>query len=319
MTSTSPEPQARVIEEHKTNYIIRIGEEELTATVRGKFHLKENGTTDFPKVGDFVEFSRTSDGLAVIENILPRKTEVIRQSAGGDDQQVLVTNVDVMLITMGLDNDFSLRRLERYLLLAEQSQIQPVIILNKSDRVDNATDYERQVREIAPTVDIEVVSAKTGTGMESILQYFTNDITAVLLGSSGAGKSTITNWLLQSDTQEVKAIREYDGRGRHTTTSRQLFALPRGGYLIDTPGMRELAVIDTPEDTMDVFADIEALALQCRYPGCDHIKSEGCAVQAALKAGDIDAKHFEGYLKLMNKQSSKKDSYNIKQRKKRTS
>lgn len=293
---------ARIVEEHKTQYIIRTTEgKEYAAVIRGKF-LIHGVTQDFPKVGDYVQFTELTEGQAVIESIFPRTTQIIRKASGTNEPQVIVANVSIIFIVMGLDMDFNLRRLERYLLLAEQSAITPVIILNKSDTVTTVDDYIIQVKEIAPTIAMHAVSAETGFGMKELLNHFTKETTGVLLGSSGAGKSTITNWIMGNTAQSTQPVREDDGRGRHTTTYRALFELPGGGYLIDTPGMRELAIFTTGATDTNVFADVELLLTQCKYLDCDHEKSRGCAVQNAIYDGILDEKHFRSYQKLKKEQ-----------------
>lgn len=291
---------ARVVAEHKTQYVIRIAGTEYTAVVRGKILL--NGRKDFPKVGDYVTYTELGNGQAVIETILPRTTQIIRKTAIGNEPQVIVANVDVMFIVMGLDGDYNPNRLERYLMLAEQSAVQPVIVLNKIDAIDDAQPFLDEVGTLAHNVPIHAVSAVTGLNMGTLRSYITADTTAVLLGSSGAGKSTIMNWFLGDTRQDTQSVREDDSRGRHTTTSRELFALPDGGYLIDTPGMRALALFNTKDPTSDVFGDIETLISQCQFSDCDHQKSRGCAVQRAIYDGVIEAKHFANYCKLKSEE-----------------
>lgn len=314
---------ARVIEEQRTNYIISHDGVELLATVRGSFF--DEG--QFPKVGDEVSYSGVADGKAVIETVLPRRSSIVRKAVDGTGEQVIVANVDVVFIVMGLDDDFNMSRLERYLLLARQSDVQPVVVLNKADVVEGGADalaaFVRQVEAVAGAVLVHAVSALTGTGLDALRLYFTPDTTAVLLGSSGAGKSTITNWLLREETQAVQKVRQDDSHGRHTTTSRQLFALPTGGYLIDTPGMRELGVYSTEESEADTFAQLEELSLQCRFPNCDHDKSAGCAIVAAIEAGEVAQRQLQNYLKLQRErahEASKHDealSYEQRQKQKR--
>lgn len=302
-------PQAvrgRVITEHKASYVVASDTHEYIATVRGHFHDEEDKR--FPKVGDYVLLSVLEETKAVIESIEERTSEVVRKSAHDETIQVMVTNVDYVFIVMGLDDDFNLRRLERYLVLTEQAHITPVIILNKVDVVDDVALYVSQTKEIAKEVQVHAVSAKTGEGMEVFTQYLKDNATGVLLGSSGAGKSTITNHLLEHVLQETKSVRETDSRGRHTTTTRELFKLPSGGCLIDTPGMRELGFV-TEEDMSDgTFSDVELLAYECKFPNCDHIKSAGCAIQTALVAGDLDQKHFNNYLKLQQRNAETRSS-----------
>lgn len=291
---------SRVVEEHKTNYVLRSQGKEMNASIRGKFHTD----ADFPKVGDFVRYSVVSEGEAVIEEILQRKTIISRDTAERSRKpdfqksQILVTNVDIIFIVMGLDGDFNIQRLERYLVLATQSGIKPVIILNKSDVIDDKEKFEREVRSVAENVPIHFVSAIKGDGMEIFNKYLSPGITAVLLGSSGAGKSTITNLLLDDNRQSVGDVREDDSRGKHTTTSRELFDLKNGSYLIDTPGIRGLGIMGNTSSEENTFSDIRELQEKCRYPDCDHDKSEGCAIQEAMKNGDLNPKHFQSYLKI---------------------
>jgi len=286
--------KARVIEEHKTNYVIKDGDKEHLATVRGSFF----STDSFPKVGDFVEYSEVSDGKAVIEEILPRTSTISRKAVGTSGEQVIVANVDVIFIVMGLDGDFNLSRLERYLLLAQQSSVPSVVILNKRDCVDNSESFVEQVQSVVKNISVHVVSATTGENMAALLEHLDASVTAVLLGSSGAGKSTITNWLLRENRQDVQNVRGDDSRGKHTTTSRQLFTLENGAYLIDTPGMRELGVQSTEEDEESVFTKLEILALRCQFPNCDHEKSKGCAIIAALQTEEISERQLGNYQKL---------------------
>lgn len=287
---------ARVIEVHRTNFIVQTENGPLTATVRGSFH--EDG--DFPKVGDYVELSDIQADTAVIESVLPRRSVIKRKAASRDEEQIIAANVDLIFIVMGLDGDFNVSRLERYLLLARQSGIPAVIVLNKADVHRDRDSAMADVQRVTGEASVCLVSALTGDGMEQLREYFEPDTTSVLLGSSGAGKSTIANWLLGEEQQATKATREDDNRGRHTTTSRQLFALPGGGFLIDTPGMRELGVLDS--DTTDeaaIFDRIDDLAAECKFRNCDHNKSAGCAVLAALESGELNEREFQNYQKLV--------------------
>jgi ribosome biogenesis GTPase len=290
----------RITEVHRTNFIVKTDGKEFTATVRGNFHADG----DFPKVGDYVSFETLEDEKAVIESIHDRKSVIKRKAADSDEEQIIATNVDLIFIVIGLDGDFSLSRLERYLLLVAQSQIPAVVVLNKSDIADELEEKLHSVSEATGETPVMVVSATTGDNMEAFSEYLKPLSTAVLLGSSGAGKSTITNWLLDKEVQAVKEIREDDSRGRHTTTSRQLFSLQNGGFLIDTPGMRELGVLDSDEeDEMAVFEKIEEFSLQCKFRNCDHEKSTGCAVLAALESGDLTDREIGNYHKLQRERA----------------
>lgn len=291
--------RGRVITEHKASYIVSDDGHEYVATIRGHFHDEEEKR--FPKVGDYVVMSVLEEEKAVIESIEERSSEVVRKSAHDDTIQVMVTNVDYVFIVMGLDDDFNLRRLERYLVLTEQAHITPVVILNKVDVIDDVELYLSQTKEVAKDVQVYAVSAETGEGMEVFAEYLKDGATGVLLGSSGAGKSTITNYVLKEDLQDTKSVRETDSRGRHTTTTRELFKLPSGGYLIDTPGMRELGFVSEEDMSDGTFSDIDLLTYECRFPNCDHVKSTGCAVQTALAEGTLDQKHFDNYMKLQQR------------------
>lgn len=293
---------ARVTEEHRTRYVITTAHGERSAVVRGKLHYATVEKGEFPKVGDYVTFMPIGDDQATIETILPRTTVLTRKTAEDNERQVMVANVDVMFIVMGLDLDFNIRRLERYLSLAEQSGVRGVVVLNKTDLVRDSEEKKNLVIRISGDTPVHVVSAVTGEGMESLRTYIGADTTVVLLGSSGAGKSTMTNWILNSARQATQGIREDDGKGRHTTTQRQLFSIPTGGYLIDTPGMRELAVGITEDEESNVFEDIEILARSCRFPDCDHVKSAGCKIQEAIANGSLDESRFHSYQKLQREQ-----------------
>lgn len=311
--------EGRVIEVHRTNFIIKTDDTELTATVRGSFH--DEG--EFPKVGDYVAYTVLEDEQAVIELVRPRTSLIKRKSASTDEEQIMVTNVNLIFIVMGLDGDYNISRLERYLLLATQSNIPAVVVLNKTDATER---FEEQLQEVeAATGPIRVIptSALSGEGMIDVKDCFTPETTAVLLGSSGAGKSTMTNWLLGEDSQAVKETRADDGRGRHTTTSRQLFELPFGGYLIDTPGMRELGVMED-ENTPEVraFRKMEELSTACKFRNCDHEKSDGCAVIEALETGGLSEREYQNYQKIVrereflhNKDSTKAARYDTQNQK----
>jgi len=268
----------------------------VLATVRGLFHE----TGDFPKVGDYVTLELLADKKAVIERVEPRRSVIKRRGAEDDEVQIIAANVDLIIIVMGLDGDFNLSRLERYLLLAKQSEIASIVVLNKKDLVEDVEVVCTEVAAVAGAVPVYAVSATTGDNLTVISEHIPPGTTAVLLGSSGAGKSTITNWLLQENRQVVRTIRKNDSKGRHTTTSRQLFTLPNGGYLIDTPGMRELGVLDQSDSNEEaVFKKVTDLAMRCRFSDCDHDKSAGCAIVAAVASGELSLREWHNYQKLL--------------------
>ncbi len=288
--------RARVQTEYKASYDVLLNGEVYTASLRGHFHT--GAYTDFPKVGDYVQVEHVGDGKVVIDTVEPRQNAIMRLAPHDQIPQVMVANVDYLLIVMGLDADFSIPRLERYIALARQSEVEPVIVLNKADITESLTAQVVAAESAAGVISVHVVTAQSGIGMEALLPYVTDNKTTVLLGSSGAGKSTITNWFMTEAAQETNTLRERDGRGRHTTTTRQLFALPTGGFLIDTPGIRELALLSDEAAAADAFLDIEELTHSCRFANCDHEKSDGCAVIAAMDTGTLASDRYHRYLKL---------------------
>lgn len=303
--------QGRVIEVQRVHMTVALPDRVVVATVRGEFH--ETGT--YPKVGDWVKVSLIDAEQAVIEELLPRSSVIERLDQETQLSQVLVANVDLIFIVMGLDGDYNVSRLERYLLLARQSNIKPVVILNKSDTAAELVTQVAAVEQVVGDIPLHVTNAQTGGGLEVIRSYFTPDTTAVLLGSSGVGKSTITNWLLGEAAQAVNEVRGDDSRGRHTTTTRQLFTLAGGGYLIDTPGMRELSVVETKSNhTESLIEEIESLAGQCQFSNCDHEKSTGCAVLAAVESGELDPRSLDNYYKLMRERTWQQDKTSSKAR-----
>lgn len=305
-TENTTTVRGRIITEHKASYVVSYDNGILDATLRGIFHEDEDVL--FPKVGDYVQVTVLEDGKGVIESLEARKSIVMRKSAHDNTEQIMVANVDYVFVVMGLDDDFNVRRLERYLVLSEQAHIKPVIILNKADIARDLEQQQAAVAAVAQDVPVHVLSAKTGAGMEAFAQYLGVGVTGVLLGSSGAGKSTITNYLLQRQAQETKDVRGSDSRGRHTTTVRELFQVDTGGYLIDTPGMRELGFISEEDMESGTFGDIERLAYDCKFSNCDHVKSAGCAVQEAIATGEIDEAHFKNFQKLQARQAETRNA-----------
>jgi ribosome biogenesis GTPase len=252
-------------------------------------------------VGDWVAV----DGNGVIAAILPRRTTFKRMAAdasrlqpGLDDEQIMAANVDVALLVAGLDHDFNLRRIERYLAVAWSSEVTPVVVLNKADLADDVDERLMAVEAIAPGVAIVAVSAWTGLGMDTLRSHLRPARTAAILGSSGVGKSTLVNALLGEDRQATAAVRGSDSRGRHTTTHRELFELPGGGLLVDTPGMRAIGLWDAEDGLDRAFEDIDVIAVGCRFGDCAHDAEPGCAVRAAIERGELDATRLESRRKL---------------------
>jgi ribosome biogenesis GTPase / thiamine phosphate phosphatase len=252
--------------------------------------------TPRPVPGDFCAVDVEA---GVLRHVLPRRQKFVRQAAGRrTEAQVIATNVDVLLLLMGLDADFNLRRLERYLTLSYESSATPVVLLTKAGLCSEVEARQNQVRGIAPGVAVFAIDVVSGIDADAPRRFVGPGITAVLLGSSGVGKSTLANHLLADARLATGTVRARDGRGRHTTTRRELLPIPGGGALIDTPGMRELALWADPEALDQSFADVAELASRCRFRDCRHREEPGCAVRASVESGDLDAGRLESYAAL---------------------
>ena len=295
---------ARISEQHRSGYLVA---ETIDASHRaeslpewqraGSYRKGEVTPESRPAVGDWVLVEGEAPNALRIVALLPRFSAIKRGAAGEHyKQQVIAANIDTVFVVCGLDADFNPRRIERYLLLVGGSGVQPVIVLTKSDK--DGADVEAALHELrALDVPVLAVNAKDRASVAALEPWLGDGQSIVLVGSSGAGKSTLTNTLLGIDRMKTGAVREGDDRGRHTTTHRALIALPSGACLIDTPGMRELK--PTGEEVVaESFADIEALAGQCRFNDCRHQKEPGCAVRAAIERGEVDAQRVANFLKL---------------------
>lgn len=303
---------ARVLVQQRGLYEIVTEVGELTATLAGRLaHDAEDG--GLPVTGDWVAVqARPAEGSATIQHVLPRSSTFTRRASGpgAPRGQIVAVNVDVALLAASMNADLNARRIERYLATAWESGAEPVVVLTKADMCSDAEDRLAEIEAVAAGAPVLAVSSVTGAGLEALRGYLKPGQTAVLLGSSGVGKSTLVNALAGRQQMATQAIREDDARGRHTTTHRELVLLPSGALILDTPGMRELGLWDAGEGMSTAFADIEALATQCRFRDCGHHGEPGCAIAAALENGALDAARWRAYGKLQREaefQTGKED------------
>ncbi|WP_198508255.1 ribosome small subunit-dependent GTPase A [Bacillus alkalisoli] len=290
----------RVMLEHKRLYRVATETGELLAEVSGKFRFVAHAREDFPAVGDWVVISvRESEGKATIHHLLPRFSKFSRKVAGENtEEQIVAVNVDTVFLVQSLNHDFNPRRLERYLVMAWESGANPVVLLTKADLCEDVESLINEVEAVAFGIPIHVISVKEETGIEALQPYFQEGKTVALLGSSGTGKSTLTNYLIGEYKQEVKEVREDDDKGKHTTTYRELYLLNSGGLVLDTPGMRELQLWEADHSISQSFQDIEALTGQCQFRDCTHKNEPNCAVQLAITEGQMDDSRLQSYFKL---------------------
>ncbi len=294
---------ARVTQVRRGRYGVLCARGETWARLKGSFAHGAKEQADLPAVGDFVLIQLNACGDAVIARLLPRRTKFSRTDFSGHAvgyvktvlEQVVAANFDDVLILTSLNRDFSVNRVLRYLIKARESGATPVVVLTKTDLCDDPTPYLRAMREAAGDVAVCAVSAKTGDGLADLAALLAPGRTAVFLGMSGVGKSSLLNALAGEALMDVSAIREDDARGRHTTTHRQLFRLPSGGFVIDTPGMRELGLWDAEAGIAEAYADVEELIARCRFSDCRHETEPGCAVKAARLDGTLDSARWAEY------------------------
>jgi ribosome biogenesis GTPase len=312
---------ARVTAVNRDNYLVRLGADDIRAELSGAFSYRAASATDLPVTGDWAAVELYDEGsLAIIQSVFPRKTVLKRKTAGKDvDYQLLAANVDRALIIQAVDYDFNLRRLERYLVMAREGGIVPVILLSKSDLVSAETLAQRvsEVRDIDKENEVICYSSRTGAGTAEVKALLEPGRTCCLLGSSGTGKTTLLNVLLGRDAFETAEVRADDGKGRHTTTRRQLVTLDSGASVIDTPGIREVGNIGVTDAIGGVFQDVSALAALCRFNDCTHTAESGCAVREGLETGKISEGRYLSYQKLLKESAHNEMSYAEKRNKDR--
>ena len=281
---------ARVAAQHRGEYDVLTERGEQRAHVAGRLRHEASSGADLPAVGDWVALRDET-----IHAVLPRRSAFQRKVAfHTTEAQVLAANIDTVFVVTGLDEDFSARRLERYLTLAWESGATPAVVLTKADLCDDPLAMLLEAEQVAVGVPAHVVSNVTGEGLDELVTYLAPAKTVALLGSSGVGKSSLVNRLFDDEVQATKELAE-DGTGRHTTTARQLFRLPGGAMLVDTPGLREVQLWDADEGIQEAFSDVDELAADCRFNDCAHMREPGCAVQAAIDEGRLPRERLQSY------------------------
>lgn len=292
---------ARVVGEERGSYRLQFSLQwQAFGQITGKFRHQAKGRSDYPAVGDWIlcEKQNASDKF-LIHSILPRKTCLSRKVAGEtSEEQIIATNMNYVFIATSCNQNFNIARIERYLALAWNSGAQPVVLLTKADLVSDKTMFEEAFKTLKQKVDYEFISKLDVASIQSLKKYFIPNKTNVIVGSSGVGKSTLINLLVGEEKLKTQDIRDDDGKGKHTTTARYLLPLPFGGLIIDTPGMREVQVLDATDGLEEQFSDVEELKLNCKFSDCKHQSEPSCAIKAAIKDGTLDEAHWQSYLKL---------------------
>lgn len=309
---------ARVFVVDRDRYIVTSETGEYSAKLTGKFRYTASPETDYPCVGDWVCIQHhENEDAAVISQVLPRKSCLQRKSAGRKvEHQLIAANIDVAFIVQSCHFDFNVKRLERYLVIVNEADIEPIILLTKTDLISSAELNEiiTRIREMGVSVRVLPLSNITGDGIDEVRQLMLPARTYCLIGSSGVGKTTLINQLMGSAVYETGLVSE-TGEGRHTTVRRQLITLDNGAMLLDTPGMRELGILGASEGIEDSYSDIKELASQCRFNDCTHTREPGCAVLKAIKDNRLDQEHYDNYLKIKKESDFYEMSYAEKRKK----
>lgn len=310
---------ARVTAVHRDSYLVRNENNEVFAELAGTFAYTAESSIDLPAVGDWALVQYYNDDtFAVIHGLLPRRSFLRRKTPGKKiDYQMIAVNIDSALIVQACDLDFNLRRLERYLVMVNEGHIEPILLLTKSDLVGPEKLEHRiaAVRQANVSCRVFPLSAVTGFGVDRVRQLLEQGKTYCLVGSSGVGKTTLLNHLIGRDLYETNAVRANDGKGKHTTTQRQMIVLEQGAMLIDTPGMRELGNIGVSSGLEESFADIGGLSKNCRFSNCTHTQEAGCALLDAIEEGTLRKDRYQSYMKLMKESEYNELSYAEKRKK----
>ncbi|WP_078380743.1 ribosome small subunit-dependent GTPase A [Sutcliffiella halmapala] len=315
----------RVTSKKKDSYLVKVEGKSIIAKITGKFMYNAQLNKDFPAVGDWVVYEiKENNKHAFIHAILPRENAYVRKlpisggrkfkkgiiEGGKTEEQVIASNINTAFIVIGLDYNFEIRRVERFLTLVYNSEIKPVIILNKIDLCFSVDEYLHQVKEIADKVPIYSVSAEKNINMDVFLKYLLCGETVIVLGSSGVGKSTITNFLVGDEKQKIQSISQSTGKGKHTTTNSELIFLKTGGIIVDTPGVRELQLWGEEEILDQSFEEIKLLSYECKFRNCQHREEPGCAIQKAINDKSLSQSRVSSY----KKQLAELQSLNTKRR-----
>jgi len=304
---------ARIVSVHKDSYTVTKGGEDIFAELSGNLLYSSESSTELPTTGDWVYADFYDDDThAIIYGIFPRKTLLKRKTAGKlVDFQLIAANVDVAFIIQSLNDNFNLRRLERYLVMVNESGIEPVILLSKCDLIakEEVDEIKEEVLGIAPQTTVMAFSNLSRENIDSVASSLKSGSSYCLLGSSGVGKTTLLNSIIGNEIFETQSVSKIQSKGRHTTTSRQLVRLESGAMIIDTPGMRELGSMSVDDGLDETFSEILALSQSCKFSNCSHTNEKGCAILAAIKAGDLSEQRYQNYLKMKKESEFNQMSY----------
>ena len=310
---------ARIVSVHKDSYTVTKGGEEIFAELSGNLLYCTESASDLPTTGDWIYADFYDDDThAVIYDVFPRKTLLKRKAAGKlVDFQLIAANIDVAFIIQSLNDNFNLRRLERYLVMVNESGIEPIILLSKCDLIpkEEVNAIKKKVFGIAPQTTVMEFSNLNRENIESIISSLKSESSYCLLGSSGVGKTTLLNSLIGNDKFDTQSVSKIQSKGRHTTTSRQLVRLKSGAMIIDTPGMRELGSMSVDDGLDETFSEILELSQSCKFSNCSHTNEKGCAILASIKAGDLSEQRYQNYLKMKKESEFNQMSYLDKKKK----